>query len=75
MGRRALAGACAACVSLFVPVSALAADDIVLHASDATNLHGNWILASDSTAADGQLLSSADNGWSAASAPLAMTAA
>ncbi|HEX4346662.1 MAG TPA: carbohydrate-binding protein [Vicinamibacterales bacterium] len=48
-----------------------ATGDIVLYASDATNLHGNWARASDASAAAGQLLTSADNGWSNTDSALA----
>jgi hypothetical protein len=48
-----------------------AAAEIVLYASDAANLHGNWSLASDATAAGGKLMTSADNGWADPNAPFA----
>jgi endonuclease/exonuclease/phosphatase family metal-dependent hydrolase len=51
-----------------------ATGDIVVYASDVTTLRGNWTKASDGTAAGGQLLSSADNGWATADNPLASPA-
>ena len=53
---------------------AAAATDIVLYAGDATNLHGNWSRGADASAAGGQLLTSADKGWSNTGAPLASPA-
>ena len=55
-------------------VAAAATTDVVLYASDAVNLHGNWSRASDASAAGGQLLSSADRGWATPDAPLAAPA-
>jgi len=43
---------------------ALAAQDVVLYASDVTTLNGNWSKASTSGAAGGLSMSSVDNGWS-----------
>ncbi|HEY1911253.1 MAG TPA: carbohydrate-binding protein [Vicinamibacterales bacterium] len=51
-----------------------AALNVVLYASDATNLHGNWALQSDSTAAGGQSIAGTDKGWSQTAAPLASPA-
>jgi endonuclease/exonuclease/phosphatase family metal-dependent hydrolase len=48
-----------------------AAPDVVLYASDVATLQGNWTKASSSGAAGGEALTSADNGWSATTAPLA----
>ena len=50
------------------------APDIVLYASDAVNLKGNWSRATDATAANGQTLVSVDQGWSTPNAPLAVPA-
>jgi hypothetical protein len=44
-------------------------DNIVLYASDATVLNGNWARAAAPTAAGGQMLSGADKGWSAIKKP------
>jgi hypothetical protein len=44
--------------------------DIVLNASDASRLTGNWARVSSSTGAGGQSLQSADRGWSAPDAAL-----
>src|SRR5262245_16055186 len=52
---------------------ATAADDIVLYASDASNIHGNWQRGSDATAAGGQYIYSRDKGWNV-SIPLAAPA-
>lgn len=46
-------------------------DDVVLYASDATYVKGNWAKASVSGAAEGASVASSDLGWSAAEAPLA----
>jgi hypothetical protein len=73
MGRRGLAAACATCVCLIHASMSFAAD-VVLYSTDAINLHGNWALAADASAAGGQLLASADNGWSAPSSALASPA-
>jgi hypothetical protein len=51
-----------------------ATGDIVLYASDATNLHGNWTRVADATAAGGQKMSSADKGWSSPDNALASPA-
>src|SRR5438034_5255024 len=68
---KALLGVCVTCVSLVLHArNTSAAGDIVLYAADATNVNGNWTLVADSTAAGGQLLSSADAQVMAA-APLA----
>jgi len=56
-------------LGMFVRVSA-APPDIVLYASDAS-VKGLWSKTSGGGAAGGQLLSTADNGWSTANAPLA----
>jgi hypothetical protein len=55
-------------------LAATAPSDIVRYASDASNLHGNWSLAGDATAAGGTVLTSADLGWSATQAALAAPA-
>jgi hypothetical protein len=41
------------------------AGDVVLYASDVTNIQGNWAKWSGSDAAGGQYMASVDNGWSA----------
>src|SRR5882672_1640327 len=73
MVNKALVGLWVTCVfSALHPTAVMAATtDIVLYASDAVNLHGNWARVSDATAASGQLLSSTDKGWATTSAPLA----
>src|SRR5256885_14934977 len=70
--RTAVLGICVWVSMLIAPASLLAATgDIVLYASDATNLHGDWSMAGDATTAGGQLLGSPDVGWSNTDAPLA----
>src|SRR5262245_55636995 len=51
-----------------------AATDVVLYATDASNLQGNWSRVSDPTAAGGQALVSADRGWSSTDAALSAPA-
>ncbi|PYQ69973.1 MAG: hypothetical protein DMG04_26355, partial [Acidobacteria bacterium] len=72
MGKKALMGLWATCALLALDTIGTSATtpDVVLYASDASNLHGNWARVSDGTAADGQLLSSADKGWASTAAPL-----
>ena len=57
--------------TLTIPVLhlAAAAPDIVLRSADFKNVHGNWSIADDPTAADGKFIGSADYGWSAATEP------
>src|SRR3989442_7584342 len=57
-------------VGMFASPSA-AAPDIVLYASDVAALRGNWVRTASSGAAGAQILSTSDNGWSTANAPLA----
>jgi endonuclease/exonuclease/phosphatase family metal-dependent hydrolase len=45
--------------------------DIVLYAVDVTSWQGNWTRTSDSTAAGGRTMTSADYGWSTMDRPLA----
>src|SRR5688572_9425818 len=73
MKKKALAGVWTTCALLLLAsASARAAEpEIVLHASDAINLQGNWTRVADATAAGGQTMSSADNGWATTAAPLA----
>ena len=70
--RRVIAGICVSAAAIAAAARpAAAATEIVLYASDAANLHGNWALAADASTAGGQLLNSADNGWASADSPLA----
>jgi len=70
--RKSVAGTCVwVAVMLAGARPSAAAAEIVLYASDAANLHGNWSLASDSSTAGGQLMTSVDNGWADANAPFA----
>jgi Carbohydrate binding module (family 6) len=64
---RASVSTCVFLWSAFAGGRALAATpaDVVLYATDASNLHGNWTRVADATAAGGQVLTSADLGWSA----------
>lgn len=48
-----------------------AAQEIVLRASNFGNVHGNWSVGYDSSAADGKYMGSTDYGWGTTSAPLA----
>src|SRR5215467_8652864 len=63
MVKKALVGLWAVCV-LFAPRANAAGTDVVLYASDATVLHGNWTRTADVSAAGGQMLASADKGAS-----------
>lgn len=58
-------------VFLAAAVSAFAAPDIVLRASDVKTIRGNWYAINDVAAAGGQYMTSTDNGWSTTSTPLA----
>ena len=51
-----------------------AASDIVLYAGDVTTLNGNWTKSANGSSPGGQMLSSADAGWSSTAAPLAAPA-
>lgn len=55
---------------VFVPPAA-AASDVILRTSNFTNIHGNWSVGSDSTAADGKYIGGTDYGWGTTTAPLA----
>jgi PKD repeat protein len=57
-----------------VSVIAAGAGDIVLTAADMTVLRGNWARVSSTSGSGGQIMSSADNGWSQKDAPLAAPA-
>src|SRR5580704_4694895 len=63
-------GALLCLMAVAVPGRASSATDVVLYAADAVNLHGNWALVADATAAGGEKLASASSGWSTDSAPL-----
>ena len=65
MFRKALVGCVATCVCAVLGLANIlaSASDIVLYAGDATNLRGNWTRVADSSAAGGQMLTSADRGW------------
>jgi hypothetical protein len=52
------------------PISA-ASSDVVLYATDVTNMQGNWARWSGSDAAGGQYMASVDYGWSTLNNPLA----
>jgi Carbohydrate binding module (family 6) len=80
MARRAWQGWQAMCVCALLAIAgrtiaAQATADVVLYATDAEAVHGNWQLVSDSAAAGGKALTSVDNGWSTTDAPLATPAA
>src|SRR5258708_6086538 len=73
MLRKVLTGLWATCVfaTLCANTALAASTDIVLYSSDAAALHGNWTLAADATAASGQTLISADQGWANTNGPVA----
>jgi hypothetical protein len=64
MLRKALVGLWATCVCVTLSATAAfaAVNDIVLYATDATNLRGNWSRGADAAAAAGQLLNSVNKG-------------
>ena len=64
MFRKALVASVVTCVCAVLGLANIlaSASDIVLYAGDATNLRGNWTRVADSSAAGGQMLSSADKG-------------
>ena len=67
-----LAGALAVCAAAVVATRGLsAASEVILYSSDFTAVNGRWTAVSTSTAAEGKALLSTDQGWAAASAPLA----
>jgi hypothetical protein len=74
MREKALRGLWATCVCLTISATAAQAaqGDIVLYAADAIKTAGNWARVSDTTAAGGQKLASADKGWSAGANALAV---
>ena len=73
MVNKALSGFAVTCVCILLQTSSVAAaDEIVLYASDATTLSGNWTRAAEPSAAGGQLLTTPDAGWSNTSGPLAL---
>src|SRR5947209_1716093 len=76
MLKKALMGLGATCVllTIFSGAPRAAAGDVVLYGSDATNLHGNWSLTADTTAAGGRAITSNDNGWSTPDSVLAAPA-
>jgi endonuclease/exonuclease/phosphatase family metal-dependent hydrolase len=51
--------------------AAAAAGDIVIYAADVSTMRGNWTRGASTTGAGGQLMTSADRGWSSAAAPKA----
>jgi hypothetical protein len=73
MFRKAFVASWALCVFLLPQTASADSNNVVLYATDAVSLHGNWTQAADATAAGGQALVSADKGWSnttaAAAAP------
>ncbi|MBS1817921.1 MAG: carbohydrate-binding protein [Acidobacteria bacterium] len=73
MRKEALRGVWAACACLMLAASPAraAAPEVVLYATDAVKLAGNWARTADTTAARGQALVSTDQGWSSTNAPLA----
>ncbi len=76
MRKKALRGLWATCVCLGMSVASAraASTDIVLYATDAVKTAGNWARVADATGAGGQVLSSADKGWSSTDTALAAPA-
>lgn len=77
MNVRAHVGWWSSCVFVLLAVTRAAAtgpSEIVLYATDAINLHGNWTKTADGSAAGGQVVTSADLGWSTTAAPVAAPA-
>ena len=76
MFRNVRLGMWATCVLLTMQVGVANAGpaDVVLYASDAVNLHGNWARVPDATAAGGQMMSSADRGGAWTGSPQAAPA-
>src|SRR5262245_49052130 len=70
MFRKAIVALGSMCVLMATPGAAGAATDIVLYAADASQLHGNWSLTGDTTAAGGRALVSEDRGWASTASPL-----
>lgn len=74
MFRKALVALWSTCAFLTANAAGAAPGDIVLYATDGSNLHGNWIRQPDSTAAGGQVLASVDRGWANTAGALASPA-
>lgn len=62
---RALGALALAAIIAGAGMRAYASSDIVLYTPDFASIQGNWAPASSSSGAGGQLLTSADRGWSA----------
>jgi hypothetical protein len=72
MFQKAFVAVWAACVLVVAPCAASAATtDVVLYATDAAALHGNWARVADPTAAGGHLMASVNKGWAATAHALA----
>ena len=76
MGKVTLRGLWATCVytALAAGTAHAASPDVVLYATDAVKTAGSWSRVTDSSAAGGQALASADKGWSSPDAALAAPA-
>jgi len=70
--KRLAAGIIVGLAILKAATPAFAAYDVMLYASDFTVIRGQWSVVAASTAAGGQALSSADQGWSTVDNPLAV---
>ena len=70
--KKALVGLSVTCLLMAsARLARAAAADVVLYASDATNIHGNWSRGADPSAAGNQVMTSVDRGWSSPDSPLA----
>lgn len=71
MLKRTWLGALAFCAMAIAGATTAAAQDIVLYASDASRVQGNWYASASSSGAGGQRMTSNDNGWSSTNTALA----
>src|SRR5260370_36537223 len=74
MFQKALVAVWAACVFVVPYAASAATPDVVLYATDAAALHGNWARVADPSAAGGQLIASTNKGWAANAHALAAPA-
>lgn len=72
MFRKALQGvAISVCLAATAAPASAAGSDVVLYASDASLMRGQWTLGADPTAAGGKLATTPDNGWASTDATVA----
>lgn len=69
--RNTFPGALVVLVSLAIASASSSSGDIVLHSSDVGIVAGAWSKVPSSTAAGGEMLTTADAGWSSTSTPVA----